>query len=154
MTVEVYHVPPALIPMAWVDIAPLIAPAVDMADGRHTLSTTQDRLQGARMQALLCLRDARPLAACVTQVGLYPAQKWLQVPFCGGREMRVWLEPLLDVLDGLAYDNGCVGIEISGRGGWSRVLRRFGFRPAMHHPALLVKPLGIGARQAQKRAAE
>lgn len=141
--VEIFHAPPAIIPMAWIDIAPLIAPAVDLAGGRHTLATTLDRLQNARMQALVGLVNAKPVMACVTQVALYPAQKWLQVPFCGGRGMKLWLEPLLDAIDGLAYDNGCVGIEISGRGGWVRVLRKYGYRPDPNHPSLLIRRLDL-----------
>jgi hypothetical protein len=148
--VEVFPVPPHLAAMAWRDIAPLVAPAVDRSGGRHNLQTTLQRLQSGHMQALLCLREAKPLAACVVQVARYPAQNWLQILFCGGSGMRLWLEPLLDEIDSLAYENECVGIEISGRGGWRRVLRKYGYHPDPNHPALLIKPLGI---QEWKRAA-
>lgn len=140
---EIFHMPPNLTLLAWGDISRLIAPAVDMAGGRHTLSTTLDRLQSGHMQALVGLEDARPIMACVTQVALYPAQKWLQVPFCGGTRMKDWLEPLVEALDGLAYDNRCFGIEISGRGGWRRVLRKYGYYPDPHHPTLLVRRLDL-----------
>ena len=128
MTVEIARVPTALVPAAWPDMAPLLAPAIERACGRHTLATTLERLANADMLAVVALRNARPIMACVVQVALYPAQKWLQVPFCGGTDMTAWLEPLLDEIDSLAYEYQCVGVEISGRGGWQRVLRDYGYR--------------------------
>jgi len=138
--IELWHLPPELAAAAWPDVAPLLAPAVAMAEGRHTLQTTLQRVQDGHMQAVVALSDARPIMACITQVALYPAQRWLQVPFCGGSRMREWLAPLLETIDGLAYDNQCVGIEISGRGGWERVLAPFGYVPNENHH-LLVKRL-------------
>ena len=126
--VEIARVPTALVQAAWPDMAPWLAPAIERACGRHTMATTLERLANADMLAVVALRDARPIMACILQVALYPAQKWLQVPFCGGRDMADWLEPLLDEIDSLAYEYQCVGVEISGRGGWQRVLRDYGYR--------------------------
>lgn len=139
--IEIFRIPVSVIPPTWPEIAALIAPAVEMAEGRHTLDTTRDRLMAEDMLALVGLRDARPVVACVVQIGLYPAQKWLQVPFCGGHDMRSWLEPLTDELDALAQEFQCVGIELSGRGGWQRALRRFGYEPSRNHAGLTVKRL-------------
>lgn len=125
--IEIFRVPPNFAHLAYRDIATLIAPAVEMAEGRHTLATTLDRLQTGHMTALVALRDAKPIMACIIQVAMYPAEKWLQVPFCGGRDMASWLEPLVATVDDFAYNEQCVGVEISGRGGWERVLRPYGY---------------------------
>ena len=134
--IEIVRIPPGLAAPAWRDVAPWLAPAIALAEGRHTLATTLERVQSGKMVGYVALSDAKPIMACIAQVALYPAEKWLQVPFCGGRDMRFWLEPLVDEIDSLAYNQHCVGVEISGRGGWARVLRQFGYRPSAHHNLL------------------
>ncbi len=138
--IELFRLPPDLAATAWRDVAPLLAPAVAMAEGRHTLATTLERIENRHMQAVVALSNARPVMACVTQVALYPAQRWLQVPFCGGTRMREWLGPIVEYLDTLVYEYRCVGVEISGRGGWQRVLAPYGYVPSRNHH-LLVKRL-------------
>jgi hypothetical protein len=139
---ELMRLPPRLAWAAWPDIAPLIEPAIRMSDGRHTAATTLQAVQACEMQAFVALRDAEPIMACITRIALYPAQRWLQIPFCGGLDMRAWLPALVDAIDDLAFSEGCIGVEIFGRDGWARVLRRYGYEPAPHGH-LLVKRVGF-----------
>jgi hypothetical protein len=146
--VEMFRLPPDLAGAAWRDIAPLLAPAIAMSEGRHTLATTLERIQDRDMRAVVALKDSRPVMACVTQIALYPAQRWLQVPFCGGHGMHDWLGPIVEELDAQAYDAACVGIEISGRGGWKRVLARYGYRPSENHHLLIKRLDSISMEEA------
>lgn len=131
--IEITRVPPHLAYAAYPEIAPLIAPAVEMSEGRHNLATTLARLSTGHMTCLVGLSQARPIMACVIQVALYPAEKWLQIPFCGGTRMKEWLTQLVATLDVYAYNEQCVGVEISGRGGWSRVLAPYGYERSKNH---------------------
>lgn len=145
--IEIMRLPARMAWAAWPEVAPLIAPAVELSEGRHNLATTLEGVQSCEMQAFVALRDARPIMACITRVALYPAQKWLQIPFCGGRDMRAWLEPMLSVLDDLAIAEMCAGIEIFGRPGWQRVLAPYGYAPdRLGH--ILVKRVGFSLERA------
>jgi hypothetical protein len=134
--IEIFRVPSGMAYAAWPEIAQLIAPAVDMSEGRHNLATTLSRVATGHMTALVALSNARPIMGCIIQVALYPAEKWLQVPFCGGSRIKEWLPQLVDTIDAFAYNEQCVGVEISGRGGWKRVLAPFGYLPSPHHHLL------------------
>jgi len=138
--IEIFRVPSGMAYAAWPEVAPLIAPAVEMSEGRHNLATTLARVSTGHMTCLVGLSNARPIVACIIQVALYPAEKWLQIPFCGGSRMREWLPQLLDTIDAFAYNEQCVGVEISGRGGWRRVLAPYGYLPSKNHH-LVVKRL-------------
>ena len=142
-SVEIMRLPATLAYAAWPEVAPLIAPAVDMSEGRHTLATVLRDVQACEAQAFLALRNAKPIMACITRVALYPAQKWVQVPFCGGRDIAAWLEPMVDALDRLAWTERCAGIEIFGRPGWVRVLKPHGYRRSGSMPWLLAKRFGV-----------
>jgi hypothetical protein len=78
---------------------------------------------------------------CIIQVALYPAEKWLQIPFCGGSRMKEWLPGIMDTIDAFAYNEQCVGVEISGRGGWARVLAPYGYVRSEVNPHLTVRRL-------------
>jgi hypothetical protein len=142
---EIMRLPARLAWAAWPEVAPHIAPAVEMSEGRHTLATTLEAVQSCEMQAFVALRDAKPIMGCITRIALYPAQKWLQIPFCGGHDMRAWLEPLLNVIDDLAVAEMCSGIEIFGRKGWTRALAPYGYRRGEHTDEL-IKRVGFGVR--------
>lgn len=138
--IEIFRVPSGMAYQAWPDIAPLIAEAIEMAEGRHTIATTLNGVSSGHMTALVALSQAKPIMGCVIQVALYPAEKWLQIPFCGGSRMGEWLPQLVDTIDAFAYNEQCVGVEISGRGGWARVLAPHGYVPSKNNH-LLVKRL-------------
>lgn len=139
--IEIFRVPSGMAYAAWPEVAPLIAPAVEMSEGRHTLATTLSRVSTGHMTCLVALSNARPIMGCIIQVGVYPAQKWLQIPFCGGTRMKEWLPSLVATLDVFAYNEQCVGVELFGRGGWKRVLAPYGYVPSQNNQTLLFKRL-------------
>lgn len=145
--IEIFRLPSNWAYQAWPDVAPLIAPAVEMSEGRHTLATTLNRVMEERMTCLVALSQARPIMGCIIQVALYPAEKWLQIPFCGGSRMREWLPQLMDTIDAFAYNEQCVGVEISGRGGWRRVLAPYGYVPSRSHHLLVRRLVPIVERK-------
>src|SRR5690242_14258622 len=64
----IWLVPTRLIPAVWDEAAVLLAPAIEMAAGRHSLSSTLDQLRSGHMQLFLAVKDDVPVAAAVTQV--------------------------------------------------------------------------------------
>ena len=139
--IEIFRLPSNMAYAAWPEIAPLISPAVEMSEGRHNLNTTLARVASGHMTCLVALSQARPIMGCIIQVALYPAEKWLQIPFCGGSRMKEWLPQLVDTIDAFAYNEQCVGVELFGRGGWKRVLATYGYVPDKQGDSFLTKRL-------------
>jgi hypothetical protein len=145
--IEIFRVPAGMAYAAWPEVAPLLAPAIEMTEGRHTVATTLARVSSGHMTCLVALSSARPIMGCVIQVALYPAEKWLQIPFCGGSRMGEWLPQLVDTIDAFAYNEQCVGVEISGRGGWVRVLAPYGYVPSESHHLLCKRLVPVSERK-------
>ena len=64
------------------------------------------------------------LAALVTQVRTYPRKRLLEVPFVGGRGLRLWHAQALAALDEYARKCECSSLLGFDRRGWLK----FGFR--------------------------
>ena len=118
----IWLVPTRLIPAVWDETAVLLAPAIEMAAGRHSLSSTHDQLRSGHMQLFLAVRDDVPIAAAVTQVLEYPAASWLVVLFCAGKGLPEWGKDGIAAIEDWARRCGCSGVEIIGRAGWAMAL--------------------------------
>jgi len=94
---------------AWPDIAALLQPAADLADGIIALAGRQ----------LWTAYDGRLLAAATTRTTL---DGWAEVELVGGRDVRRWLKPLDATIAAWAADEGMTAIRAYGRAGWARLL--------------------------------
>jgi hypothetical protein len=119
---RIWLVPTRLVPAVWDEAAPLLAPAIEMAAGRHSLSSTLDQLRSGHMQLFLVVKKDVPVAAAVTQVLEYPAASWLVVLFCGGKGLPDWGKDGIAAIEDWARRCGCSGAEIVGRAGWAVAL--------------------------------
>lgn len=80
------------------------------------------------MQLFVAFDDERIYGAVVTQVMSYPRMRVLNIAFCGGEFIERWIDPMLDMIRLLAYENDCVKWEVScGRKGWRDLLGNRGF---------------------------
>ncbi|MFA5899579.1 MAG: hypothetical protein WC829_10745 [Hyphomicrobium sp.] len=70
-------------------------------------------------------------AAFVTRVTQYPSKTMLSVDFAGGSMMRAWVDDVQRTFREYARDAGLGGVEMAGRGGWTRMLGRYGWKPSM-----------------------
>lgn len=118
----IWLVPTRFVPAVWDEAAVLLTPAVELAAGRHTLSSTFEQLRSGHMQLFLVVRDDVPTAAAVTQVLDYPASSWLVVLFCGGKGLPEWGKDGIASIEDWARKCGCAGVEIIGRAGWAMAL--------------------------------
>ena len=118
----IWLVPTRLVPAVWDEAAPLLAPAVEMAAGRHSLISTLDQLRSGHMQLFLAVKNDAPIAAAVTQVLEYPAASWLVVLFCGGKGLPEWGKDGIAAIEDWARRCDCSGVEIVGRAGWAMAL--------------------------------
>jgi hypothetical protein len=118
----IWLVPTRLIPAVWDEAAPLLAPAIAMAAGRHSLPSTLEQLRSGHMQLFFAVKEDVPVAAAVTQVLEYPSASWMVVLFCGGKGLPAWGRDGISAIEDWAKRCGCSGVEIIGRAGWAMAL--------------------------------
>ena len=96
-------------------------------------STTPEKLQKqvatGFARVLACSEDGELISATLVQLYLNTAQeRILHVVCTAGAMADDWLPDLDDKLKEIAADQDCAAITLSGRPGWVRKLRRFGYR--------------------------
>ena len=65
----------------------------------------------------------------ITEVKEYPRCKMLVIQYCAGEEnhMQYCEDKMYELLDKFAKDTGCVGIELIGRPGWGKHVKKRGY---------------------------
>ncbi len=149
MTWSVRYIALEHLSLAWPVAAPLLAPAIELSEGRYDLASVYEKL--AQKFALLWLIDDdkdETVAAFVSRIAAYPRRKLLSIDFMGGERMTEWVGTTDAVLENYARDAGLDGIEMVGRAGWSRTLGAFGWR---QNAVMLIRPVTAGGRNFQGR---
>jgi hypothetical protein len=89
-------------------------------------------LKLAEMQLWIAFDDDREVIGCeVTTITDYPSRRVLTSLFTGGRNIRLWKDPMMGVLVRWAEDNQCTAIEGYGRKGWLKMLDSYGVKQAL-----------------------
>ena len=112
------------------EVGPILIRATDLSGGRWSLPDVLDQIDTGQQQLWIAFDDERIWAACTTRFSHYAKMKMLEGCFVAGDKLDTWCAPLLEVLDRWAADNDCAGIEFTGRMGWEKVLKPYGFRRA------------------------
>ena len=120
-------VPPDRISECWEEVAPLLKPAVDRSGGRFLIEDVYHLLRNGKCQLWVIFEEGVIVACCTTSFTEYPQKRMLTGQFLGGKHLSYWATKLDHVLESWGRDNGCAGIELTGRRGWVRVLKKLGW---------------------------
>lgn len=65
----------------------------------------------------------------ITEVKAYPQCKMLVIQYCAGEEnhMQYCEDKMYELLDKFAKESGCIGIELVGRPGWGKHVKKRGY---------------------------
>jgi len=100
---------------------PWLEAALKYAGGTHTLEDVVEAVAEGKMQFW-----PAPRGCAVTELIQFPRKKVLHVFLAGGE-----MDQIID-MDSSAVEfariNGCTGMSIAGRKGWSKVLRHKGYK--------------------------
>ena len=118
-------VPPHDVPLVWRAAATILAKAVERDDGRRTLDSIFADLLTDHNQLWL-VGDGKPLGVVVTALLTYPNKKACKVEWLAGERFEEWAH-LIGEIEEWARKQGCYGVEIAGRPGLARVMRKFGY---------------------------
>lgn len=123
----------------WHIVAPLLAPAVALTEGRYDMQAVFNQVREQRSLLWVVYDDDLVIkAAFIAAKRRYPCADWLAVEFMGGDGMNDWIETVVETLASFARESDLVGLEMAGRKGWTRVLAASGWR---ENAVLLIKPL-------------
>jgi hypothetical protein len=126
---DVSLVPPAMVPDVWNEVAPILNRALKTAGGRYRIDDLfMECFQGQQHLWVAMDNVKNIIGALTTRFIEYPGRRMLSGQFCAGVRMRDWQDEMLSTLDSWAKDGGCTGFEMTGRGGWERVLKNYGWR--------------------------
>jgi hypothetical protein len=126
--VRVYGADCARISVVWHDVAPFLERALKYAHFKYLLDDIYKAIQKNDMQLWLAYTDEGMCACFVTNVLEFPQERTLEIVFCGGKNMRVWVADVWKVISDFGRISHCKACEVIGRRGWKRVLTKFGFK--------------------------
>lgn len=122
--------------MLWPVVAPLLAPAIAVAGGRMSMRTVLEWLDDGRYVLWVAHAEDRLVkAAFVTREAQYPLKRMLTIDGAGGTDMQEWLETAAQAFRSHSRAAGLDGVELYGRHGWARALKRLGW----HQTGVLVE---------------
>lgn len=111
----------------WPKIEGYIAEVVLRTRGRYEVEDVLAQLLDESHLLWIAFEGEHIKGAVVSCFQFYPRKKYLSCPFVTGEDFASWKGPILKVLHSFARDNGCEGIEATGRLGWARVFKDDGY---------------------------
>jgi hypothetical protein len=126
--IEVSLVPTEYVDTCWSKVEKFIEKAAKYTYGRYTTSNIYDIVKEGDYQLWVAFEGETFKGAVVTNIMNYPQKKILCMQFCGGEELKLWKQPMLDILKRFARDLGCEGIESTGRPGWAKIFENDGYK--------------------------
>lgn len=125
-------VPADCIEDIWGAVKDLLQPAVQVTGGRYMLYDVYAALKAGEMNLWIAFGDDRQVVGCeVTRITDYPSRRVLTSLFTGGRNIRLWKDPMMGVMVRWAEDNQCTAIEGYGRKGWLKMLDAYGVKQTL-----------------------
>tara|TARA_R100000654_G_scaffold6636_3_gene17184 strand:- start:45508 stop:45918 length:411 start_codon:yes stop_codon:yes gene_type:complete len=109
----------------WNRVSVMLEKAIELSNGRHTLETTYESICKGIMQLYGIFTHKTLTSVFVTQRMVYPAKQVLCVLFCGGKDFITHIEKIVNFFKNLSIMQGCRGVEIIGRKGWTRVNKEY-----------------------------
>ena len=106
------------------------------------------QLDGGFAQMLVAVEDEKILGVLVVQMFKRGEKRILHILTTAGEYLAKWIAPMLDEVESLAADQNIDAITLSGRPGWTRTLRPFGYRT---DHVQMIKELENVGRKEQKQ---
>ena len=121
-------VPPNYISSLWFDVRDHLAPAIDRSHGRWSLEHLYAAIANGQQHLWLAFdKDKHIDGVWTTEFIDYPCKRMLAIQFLGGSKITDWGWEMIDRTSSWAADNGCSGIEATGRAGFWKWLEQDGF---------------------------
>lgn len=133
MTSEQEHkistVDAALVPYVWPRVEPILSRALVHSNDRIDRKSQFDSLINGTDHLWVITKGDEIVATVILQIATYPTGiKMLLCLFCAGKDFALWGDDLHEKLVSFAAENNCTGMELTGRKGWTRLLRQWNWK--------------------------
>jgi hypothetical protein len=108
----------------WNKVKNWVYKVVVQSNGRHTLDSTYKLLKQGTMTMFLITDKKKLCAVYVVQKVYYPAKIVLGILFCGGSKVIKEVKKIEKFFLNYAKEQKCDGLEIIGRKGWDKVIKK------------------------------
>jgi hypothetical protein len=105
------------------DAAPLLEKALS---NTLSLQDTKQALLRGEMQLWIAYED-KIITAFITEIVDYPQRKVVRIILCGGDKLDSWVKDFLNLVEAWGKGCGAKSMEIVGRRGWVRALKKYGY---------------------------
>lgn len=121
------YVPTGRVLPLWPCLKPHIETALAHSAGEYIAEDLLDLALATQAQLWAALADGAVVGAACTQLIDYPRKRSLHVIALAGREFDGWAGRCVAESNAFARSQGCDFIRITGRRGWARRLRKYGY---------------------------
>jgi len=125
-------VPREAIDIVWGDVSSLLNKAILTSGGKYHIDDIYENLTKGYYNLWLIVDDKdgeKVIAALTTRIIWYPNRKAMAMDWIGGKRMMEWLPKAMEILTDFAKDCGCSHLEGYGRKAWSKVLKKYNWKP-------------------------
>lgn len=137
-TYRIQGIPASAVERFWTYCEPYIKRALDHTSGEFTPEDIKRRCLNRDAQLWLVMREARIVAAAVTEIIVYPQRTHARVITLAGTSGDEWTSLLDDTLTQWAKVQGCIALEAYVRKGYVQKLAQYGFK---HKYSCIVKEI-------------
>jgi len=122
--IEIKQVDIECVDVFWDKVKNWVYKVVVQSNGRHTLDSTYKLLKQGTMTMFLITDKKKLCAIYVVQKVYYPAKIVLGILFCGGSKVIKEVKKIEKFFLNYAKEQKCDGLEIIGRKGWDKVIKK------------------------------
>ena len=123
-------VEPKDLPEVWEEVSELLAPACDRSHGQDTIQTLRASLMRGS-EGLFVVQDGDDIIGAVTfqTTDFDTGLRLLDIHYAGGVAMDTQMPVVIEMFHRLKSAYMCDRVRITGRKGWVRYMKQFGFKP-------------------------
>ena len=125
-------VPRAATDIVWGDVSGMLNKAIQTSAGKYHIDDIYRHINEGFYNLWLIIddkEDEKVIAAITTRIIEYPNRKAMAMDWIGGKRMMEWLPIAMERLSSFAKDCGCSHLEGYGRKAWSKVLKKYNWKP-------------------------
>lgn len=128
--IDLYAVPPYAVDEVWSEISPFIQKGLDYAHGEMGIDDVKQMVLNDVVVPIVMAHQGKVLAVVTMEISEKPSKRVMSLMTAGGEELENWLDEFMHVADKLAIEQGVDAIYVTGRKGWEKKLRRYGYNYA------------------------
>ena len=133
MNLEISLVPPGNVYTTLPGLMPYLEESASRSQGRSTVDDILRFVLNGQMNLWVVFspEDSKIYGHVITEVKQYPSKTLLVIQYCAGEpnHMQYCEDKMYDLLERFARDAKCAGIELIGRFGWTKHVKKYGYEP-------------------------